>query len=166
MKCVYGCDKKYKAKGLCVTHYGLANNAKWRSSPKGRTYHVWYSMIWRCNQKTGYCWEYYGSRGITVCDRWRAFDNFIEDMGYQPMGLTIERIDNSKGYSPDNCAWKTRLDNYQNRRNSHFVTIGDETLTVSAWARRVGVKRPTANNWVRVYGDNYFKERIKSLLLD
>lgn len=82
-------------------------------------YHVWRSMRDRCRLSTHQAWKNYGGRGITVCDRWRTFDTFWQDMGptYQP-GLSIDRIDNEGPYAPDNCRWATASQQAQNQRRS------------------------------------------------
>ncbi len=75
----------------------------------------------RCRNPNHPFWEDYGGRGITVCDRWmlrgQGFWNFVEDMGPCPEGLTLDRKDNDKGYSPDNCRWATPKIQYRNQRH-------------------------------------------------
>lgn len=88
-------------------------------SRKGRftgAYSSWADMRKRCTNRNGKNWEDYGGRGITVFDRWMLFDNFLEDMGERPKGLTLERKDNERGYEPGSCKWATRDEQAQNRR--------------------------------------------------
>jgi hypothetical protein len=77
-------------------------------------------MIDRCDNIRNRYFYNYGGRGIKVCERWHKFENFYADMG-DPNGLTLERINNDKGYSPTNCKWATRKDQAKNRRTTKHV---------------------------------------------
>ena len=103
------------------------------------TYHVWVGMLQRCNNPLSTAYPGYGGRGIKVCERWRTFDNFLADMGERPAGKTLGRIDNDGDYCPENCRWETWCEQQNNRRSNHFVEHDGLRLTLSMWARRVGL---------------------------
>lgn len=94
-----------------MTHGHAAGRNK-----RDRIYNVWASMLARCTNPKSHAYHNYGGRGISVCDRWMKFENFLQDMGAPPPGLTIDRINNDGNYCKENCAWKTRLDQARNRR--------------------------------------------------
>lgn len=108
-----------------------------------REYVSWKNMRSRCLNKKNASYPDYGGRGITICDRWlHSFTNFITDMGLRSSPeLTLERIDNQKGYSPDNCKWATPTDQARNRRSNRLITYDGETLHLSDWAARLGIHR-------------------------
>jgi len=80
------------------------------------SYQSWRSMKQRCTNPTNIAYKYYGGRGISFCSRWDAFENFFEDMGERPIGLTLERVDNEKGYSKENCKWANQKEQIRNSR--------------------------------------------------
>lgn len=108
------------------------------------TYSCWEGIVQRCLNPKSHCYARYGGRGITVCDRWRnSFDAFLEDMGEQPPGLQIDRIDNNAGYCKENCRWATRAQQNRNRCNNQLITHSGETLCLTDWANRIGIHPDT-----------------------
>lgn len=94
---------------------------------EGYTYSSYSRMIARCCNSKHEAYPNYGGRGIIVCDRWlNSYLNFLEDMGERPNGMFLDRIDNEKGYSPDNCKWSSRIEQNRNRRNTIFVDFKGE----------------------------------------
>ncbi len=97
-------------------------------------------MWTRCTNPNQQNYDRYGGRGITVDERWAQFPDFLRDMGVRPDGLTIERIDGAKGYSPENCRWATRAEQNQNKKDTHRIEYNGETKNASQWAKIVGIR--------------------------
>ncbi len=109
-----------------------------RYSPE---YDIWCAMKRRCHNTKDAHYAYYGGRGITVCERWfKSFSDFISDIGRRPEEhLTLERINNDRGYEPDNCKWATRSENYTNRRNRRLLSIGGSLMPIKQVALEYGI---------------------------
>lgn len=106
-----------------------------RSTIHGRSgtpsYTCWWNMIQRCSDPRNKYWLCYGGRGITVCDRWTVFVHFYADMGDRPPGLTLDRIDNERGYFPGNCRWATPAEQARNKRPRE--PSGKRVLLTCSW---------------------------------
>ena len=113
----------------CVITHGMYNT---------RTYRTWQSMLSRCHNTNNPVYHNYGGRGITICDRWKdSFENFYDDMGPRPEGMSIERIDNDGNYEPGNCKWATPIEQINNRR----CTIRfEDGISVAMFARDHNLK--------------------------
>lgn len=107
---------------------------------ESRAYQSWEGMMDRCHNVKGVHYLLYGAKGITVCDEWKNPANFIRDMGDRPLGYSIDRIDNLKGYSKENCRWATKKTQSQNRKMTKYITFGDCKLCLAEWARFLSVK--------------------------
>lgn len=99
------------------------------------TYKSWSSMKARCNNPNHIEYNRYGGRGISVCDRWKSFENFVNDMGMRPIGSSIDRIDSNGNYEPSNCRWANDKEQASNRRKNRRLTVNGICKTVAEWSR-------------------------------
>lgn len=105
------------------------------------TYRAWVEMIRRCTKHGRNNSYLYVDRGIRVCDRWaESFDNFLEDMGERPDGMSLDRIDNDAGYEPANCRWADKKTQSRNRRGLRMISYNGATRCLSEWAEILGFK--------------------------
>lgn len=134
-----GCIRKEKLIAYSTTHGGS----------KTHLYAIWNSMCGRCHVESSSAYPRYGGRGVSVCDEWRCnFQAFMEWAilhGYEDK-LTLDRIDNAGGYSPDNCRWVDMRCQCNNKTNNARLTFHGETHTVTEWSRITGISRSTIND--------------------
>lgn len=111
------------------TIHGLSQNPE---------YYAWYDMINRCYNPTNIGFHNYGGRGIKVCQRWHSLINFITDMGFKPSPeYTLERINNNRGYEPQNCCWATRKSQARNKRTNTMVSFQGQIKPLIEWAEEL-----------------------------
>lgn len=106
---------------------------------KSPEHRVWSGMLKRCYGPNTQAFKHYGGRGITVCERWKNYSNFLNDMGRRPSpSHSIERIDNGGNYEPSNCRWATSKEQCNNRTSNVVLTIGAVSKTVTEWCELTG----------------------------
>ncbi len=146
-ECACGTRKSFPKSDLLRAKHATKSCGCMRGKSHGMyktaTYRTWGSMLQRATNHSNDRAADYVDRGITVCEEWKVFENFLRDMGERPAGKTLDRIDNSKGYSPENCRWATAREQQNNTRRNRFLTINGETKTVAAWADECGIKPGT-----------------------
>ena len=118
-----------------------------------RTYASWKNMKRRCKNKTVAMWDRYGGRGISYCDRWEVFENFLEDMGIRPAGHSLDRVDPDGNYEPNNCRWASRDQQENNKTNCVIIEHEGQGMTIAQWSRKTGIAYKTLQNRYTRAGD-------------
>lgn len=107
-------------------------------SQKSKIYKSWDSMVQRCTNSNFRQYKDYGGRGITICERWKKFINFLRDVGKPPSkNHSIDRINNNGNYCKENCRWSTRKQQARNRRTNRFITHNGKTQCLAEWSEEV-----------------------------
>lgn len=107
---------------------------------KSPTYRSWQAAKERCHNPVNHKYSAYGARGIAMCADWRdSFEAFLADMGERPAGMTLDRIDNERGYEPGNCRWATPAEQAFNCRKTHAIQWRGRTVGVRDIAEAEGV---------------------------
>lgn len=130
----------------CAKLDGIMFAQRTHGQSRSATYNSWRAMTSRCTYEKDKSYKYYGGRGIRICEKWQAFEGFMEDMGECPKGLTLERRDSNANYEPDNCIWVTRTEQTKNKSNSRVLTIDGVSKTLGAWAKEIGRDRGVIRN--------------------
>jgi hypothetical protein len=119
-----------------------------KSTPE---YVAWYAMHRRCRAVGRTDYKHYGGKGVTVCQRWTAFENFLSDMGVKPSAEhSLDRIDSGGNYEPGNCRWATKLEQVNNTSRNTFIEYNGEAMTMANWARRVGISYYALRSRIRL----------------
>ena len=136
-----GCHMRNQTRKANLKH-GMVNTS---------TYTIWCLMKARCYQPSNISYGNYGAKGITVCDRWKdSFENFLADMGERPSKKhSIDRIDNLKGYSPDNCRWATSSEQNRNYSKNVVIEYKGRSQCLADWADELGIERATLGRRLR-----------------
>lgn len=146
-----GCEVRKNLSKLRTTHgmYGTP------------IYKCWQGMKNRCQNPRDHNFQKYGAKGITVCERWKTFENFMQDMGPMPSPKhTVDRKDNSKGYGPDNCKWSTKAEQNRNYSRNRFIFFRGKLRPLIEVVELTGVPR----HWIyRPTKVGLFWEKVKEL---
>lgn len=135
-----GCFAKQRQKETFQTHGQTGSSA----------YSSWSAMKTRCLNKNIKEYHCYGGRGITISKEWQKFENFYRDMGDRPKGMTLDRIDNNKGYSKENCRWATYKEQANNTRRNHMVTVNGEKMNTLQASILYNINLNTALTRIRI----------------
>ena len=162
VSCACGSGEKLVSKGNLRS--GRANScgclakelAKARANPnavsKHPMYAVWKTLVQRVTNPNDCNYPRYGGRGITMSEHWKTFEGFYADIGDPPFkGASIDRIDNEKGYSKENCRWATRTEQNRNTRRTVRYTYGGVTSTLAEFAEKYQINRSTLASRIYCY---------------
>ena len=134
-------------------------------SSNTRLYNIWSGMKRRCQDPKHKDYPRYGARGIKICDEWMTFEkfhNWAMSNGYAD-GLEIDRIDNEKGYCPENCRWVSRAFNRKHQRKTRYLEIFGVRLNISEWCKEVKMSKSTAYKYLSKSDETFIKEIEKRI---
>lgn len=161
-RCSCGLEKDVDGRSLrrglskgCIKCHTATAPRRTHGEKRTRLYTVWCRMIARCENPNEAAYPRYGGRGITICAAWRqdfvSFRDWALSNGYAE-NLTIDRIDNSRGYHPDNCRWSTYAEQNRNYSRNRYVAFRGENILVCDLALRVGLPQDVLKNRILRYG--------------
>jgi hypothetical protein len=128
---------------------------------KTPTHNVWVRMRRRCDDESHDAYRFYGGRGISVCERWSSFANFLADMGERPAGMSIERRNTNGNYEPSNCYWATKQEQMRNKRNSYRWKNGPLSFeTLKDAAEHFGISPSRVHQLARVGANGWSREHL------
>jgi len=135
--CLHSERARIQQKKMCFRH-GMSGT---------RLHIIWRGIRQRCHNKNSPAFPSYGGKGITVCTRWKKFENFLKDMGQPPSSkYSIDRIDNEGDYSKKNCRWATAKEQANNRRSCHVIEYENKRMNLKQWAKEKKIPYKTLHN--------------------
>lgn len=138
-----GCEARKNVIKASTTH-GMTKTSE---------FDIWSGMRKRARSVGDKYYPRYGAKGIGMSDEWfDSFEKFYMDMGPRPKGCSVDRIDNSKGYSKENCRWASFNQQNRNRSSNHLLTFRGESKCITEWAEQIGVRKDTLRRRICVYG--------------
>lgn len=147
--------KRGEAQSCGCMHQELRHSlTRTHGESKTRLYHIWNGMRQRCQNENNHAFAHYGGRGISVCEEWQSYTAFREwslANGYTDE-LSIDRIDNDKGYCPKNCRWVSQTVQANNQSKNVYLTFRGITKTRSQWAKEIGVSDALLRDRIDRYG--------------
>ena len=141
----------------CIRQKRFSIGSKRHGLSESRLYKIYHGMMKRCYTPSTKCYKNYGGRGITVCNDWLENNGFMKFYNWSMMNgynekLTLDRSDNDKPYSPDNCRWSSVKQQNRNRRSNHNLTFKGETKPLCEWSDMLGIKYKVLQSRVNYYG--------------
>jgi hypothetical protein len=134
----------------CLQAEMLSDRVLTHGMSKTLIYGRWNSMVMRCHNKNSKSYSRYGARGVSVCDRWRLFDNFFSDMGEPPTRRhTLERENSNGNYEPGNVVWATYRAQSLNTRRNNYITAFGRTLCINDWSKLLNRSRCAIKYWLK-----------------
>lgn len=163
-----------KTKSCGCLSYGKTNLIRHGQRKNGvvtSEYEAWSSMMARCNNPKHKKYNDYGGRGIMVCERWRKFENFFEDMGKKPSPeLSLDRFPNNEtgNYEKSNCRWATRIEQNRNRRSNRWIEFNGEIKIITQWAKMFETRKGNLIGYLKKHSFEeaysfYMNKKIKQL---
>lgn len=150
--------------GSMLQRYGIKRHSAKRHGLVSHPLNsIWCGMKERCDNPNAHNYKWYGANGVSVCDEWNDFEPFYDwaiSHGWQD-GLTIDRIDGSKGYSPDNCRFVDLKTQCRNRRTNVYITVDGETHLQCEWEEILGLRRKIIAKWKYAHGTDYVINQLR-----
>ena len=154
-KCDCGTEKEIKLTHLlnaktascgCLQREAIKKIGGWNKTTglsTSRTYDIWSGMRSRCDNPKNHAYHLYGAKGINYCKKWSSFEGFLEDMGESPSGLTLDRVDGTRGYCKENCRWADWYTQANNKCNNRIINYKGVDYTLAQLSRKVKMKKET-----------------------